>query len=184
MKGSGYEFGSGNYECGFDFDDDHDGHSEYMATGIMNGDYPRPEEGTLDDWLQSANPDIVLWHLGTYDLWERVAAVQIIQAFDFILNKVRGKNPNVYVLVMEIVPMGPPECLACTEWAEGFNAQVVQWAQRVNTAASPVVSVDCYTGLDLDVDTEDGMLLIESGAEKVCQALLLPLEAALQKFAC
>jgi lysophospholipase L1-like esterase len=131
-----------------------------------------------------ANPDVVLWHLGTNDIWNNVAPAQILQAFDFILNKVRGKNPNVYVLVAQIIPMSASMCGECPQRVPAFNSQVVQWAQRVNTAASPVISVDCYTGFNAATDTADGVHPSDSGNEKISQAWLKPLETALQTFSC
>jgi mannan endo-1,4-beta-mannosidase len=171
-------------DCGFQYDGENDGHWGYLATEVMNGNYKRPEEGTIDSWLQVANPDVVIMHFGTNDCWNNIAPAQILQAFDFILNKIRGKNPNAYLLVAQIIPLTPSGCGDCPQRVTTFNAQVVSWAQRVNTAASPVVSVDCHTGFDGASDTSDGGHPTDSGNEKISNAWLKPVETALQTFSC
>jgi lysophospholipase L1-like esterase len=170
--------------CGEEYDGDNDGHGAYLVTGIMNGNYPRPEEGTVDSWVQNANPDIVLMHFGTNDVMSNIASSQILQAFDFILNKIRGKNPQAILLVAQIIPVAASSCGQCSQSIPALNAAIATWAEQRNTAASPVIAVDHYIGFNANVDTKDGIHPSDSGDQKMMNAWLKPVEAALQSFSC
>ncbi|HEX9538845.1 MAG TPA: hypothetical protein VGA04_11820, partial [Streptosporangiaceae bacterium] len=48
--------------CGIPYDGNNEGHGGALATGIVS-------QNLLPGWLAATNPDIVMMHLGTNDVW-------------------------------------------------------------------------------------------------------------------
>ena len=92
----------------------------------------------------------------------------------------RQANPNVVVLVAELIPMNPVNtatcstclCTACAGRLTALNAVIGGaggWAATHTTAASPVIVVDQFTGYDATVgaDSQDGVHPNASGSTKI-----------------
>src|SRR5688500_15151682 len=93
----GVSGGGCNY--GYSYDVDHEGHGGYSATGIA-------DNNQLPPWLAAARPDIVLMHLGTNDMWGGYIPTDTkIAAFTKLVGQMRANNPNVKILVAQIIPM-------------------------------------------------------------------------------
>jgi lysophospholipase L1-like esterase len=167
--------------CGFEYDGEHDGHGGYLITGIQNGDYPSGD-GPFDSWLSIAQPDIVLLHMGTNDAWSGIATEKICAGYTWALEKIRAQNPNVYILIAQIIPLSPREfdCPDCPDRVVELDAAIVEWAKKYNTANSPIVAVDQWTGFDTTTDTYDGVHPNDAGIEKVAAGWLKPLETAIR----
>jgi lysophospholipase L1-like esterase len=78
--------------CGVSYDGDNEGHGGYLATNIAS-------QNLLPGWLSSTNPDVVIMHLGTNDVWSSISPSNLLAAFTKLVGQMRANNPNVKVLV-------------------------------------------------------------------------------------
>ncbi|KRV49740.1 hypothetical protein AQ490_18740 [Wenjunlia vitaminophila] len=157
---------------GLPHDGDHEGHSGYRATGIADRDQ-------LPDWLAATDPDVVVMHLGTNDVWRHVPNDEVLDAFTTLVEQMRDHNPQVRVLVAQIIPMAPANCPGCARQVAALNAEIPGWARSMTTARSPVTVVDQWTGFDTATDTRDGVHPTPSGDRKIADRWYPPLAAAL-----
>ncbi|KAI5792539.1 SGNH hydrolase-type esterase domain-containing protein [Peziza echinospora] len=158
--------------CGFAYDGENEGHGGYLATNIAS-------QNQLVPWLASSQPDIVLMHLGTNDVWSNIAPSVILEAFSKLVDQMRASKSTMKILVAQIIPMAPPTCTECGARVVALNAAIVPWAASKSTAASPIVVVDQWTGFVPATDTYDGVHPGDTGIVKIADKWYPPLVAAL-----
>ncbi len=146
--------------CGVTYDGDNEGHGGYLATNIAS-------QNMLPGWLSATLPDVVMMHLGTNDVWSNIAPATILASFTTLVGQMRASNPNMRILVAQILPMNPSTCAECGARVVAFNAAIPAWAAGLSTTASPIVVVDQWTGFDTAVDTYDGVHPSDSGNVKI-----------------
>ena len=164
------------------YDRDNEGHGGYIVTDILKtaGTGTRPGGADTSDpyvsdardlatWFDGRPADIVLMHFGTNDVWNNFTPANILNAYTAILNKLRMVNPNVRVMVAQIIPLQPSGCNDCPTRAQNLNAQIPAWAASNSTAASPITVVDQFTGFNpaQGQDTSDGVHPNASGSTKI-----------------
>ncbi|WP_347331751.1 GDSL-type esterase/lipase family protein [Marinimicrobium locisalis] len=150
--------------CGMAHDGDNEGHGGYLATNIAYDDL-------LPGWLRQTNPDVIIMHLGTNDVWSNRPTDDILEAFTTLVEQMRANNPAMAILVAQIIPMDPNEsCGQCNQRVQALNAAIPGWAQNLGTEQSPIVVVDQYSGFDYNADTYDGVHPNDSGDEKIAEA--------------
>lgn len=74
-----------------DWDQHHEGHSGYLAIDIANN--------YLTGWLASAKPDVVMFMLGTNDVFQSHSTSDIIAAYTKMVQEMRASNPNTKIIV-------------------------------------------------------------------------------------
>jgi lysophospholipase L1-like esterase len=158
--------------CGVTYDGDNEGHGGILATNIVS-------QNQLPGWLSATHPDIVMMHLGTNDVWNNIAPATILAAFGTLVDQMRASNPNMKILVAQIIPMNPSGCAECAARVVAFDNQIPAWANAKSTAASPVIVVDQWTGFDDSTDTADGVHPNDSGNVKMSNRWYPPLAALL-----
>ncbi|GIJ46310.1 hypothetical protein Val02_31960 [Virgisporangium aliadipatigenens] len=158
--------------CGVAHDGDNEGHGGYLATNIAN-------QNLLPGWLSATDPDVVLMHLGTNDVWSNIAPAAILSAFTTLVNQMRAANPDMRVLVAQIIPMNPATCAECGARTVAFNAAIPAWAAGLSTARSPIVVVDQWSGFSTATDTYDGVHPNASGDQKMSDRWYPPLRTVL-----
>jgi len=146
--------------CGVAYDGDNEGHGGFLATNIAN-------QNQLPGWLGATHPDIVVMHLGTNDVWNNVPAVTILAAYSTLVDQMRASNPNMKILVAQIIPMNASNCAECGQRVVTLNAAIPAWAAGLTTAASPNTVVDQWTGFDTATDTYDGVHPNDAGNQKI-----------------
>ncbi|SHJ21018.1 GDSL-like Lipase/Acylhydrolase family protein [Nocardiopsis flavescens] len=147
--------------CGFAYDGDHEGHGGYLVTNVA-------AQGLLPGWLEHADPDTVLMHFGTNDVWSGVPTAGILAAYDTLLAQMRAHDPGIRLLVAQIIPMDPDRsCGTCGQGVRDLNAALPDWAAANTTPESPVTVVDQWTGFDTDEDTYDGVHPSASGDRRI-----------------
>ena len=156
--------------CGIPFDGDNEGHGGYLATNIAN-------QNLLPGWLSATNPDIVMMHLGTNDVWNNIAPTTILAAYSTLVNQMRANNPHMRILVAQITPMNPSGCSACAQRVINLNAVIPGWASSKSTAQSPITVVNQWTGYNDSTDTIDGVHPNASGNAKIAAKWYSPLTA-------
>lgn len=138
-----------------------------IVAGITDARTCQPFCPTLADLttaFDAVKPDVVLMHFGTNDVWSAVPAADILNAYDAVIDALRGANPDVTILVAQIIPMDVTSatcsgcsCPSCPTAVPALNAKIAAWAPTRSTAASPIIVVDQYTGFDAAADTRDGV---------------------------
>jgi lysophospholipase L1-like esterase len=146
-----------------DFDQDHEGHCGWTAADVL------VEVGT---WASSAEPDVVLVHLGTNDVAQGRTAEDIVADLGGIVDVIRGHNLQATVLLAQIAAASDPE-------TEGLNAQIADLAAAKHTDESPVKVVDQWTGFSIIDDSYDGVHPNEQGEQKIAEAWYAALQAVL-----
>jgi lysophospholipase L1-like esterase len=147
--------------CSVAHDGDHEGHGGFSATGIA-------DQNQLPPWLSATNPDIVLMHLGTNDMWGgHIPLENKITAITKLVGQMRANNPNMKIIVAQIIPMGANACATCPADVIAFNNRIPGWAASLTTAQSPIVVVDQWTGFNTATDTGDGVHPNDAGFQKM-----------------
>ncbi|KAL1839643.1 hypothetical protein VTJ49DRAFT_1304 [Mycothermus thermophilus] len=126
------------------WDQRHEGHSGWLAIDIANN--------YLTNWLRSTPADIVMFMLGTNDVFRGRSTNDIINAYTKMVQIMRAANPRMKIIVDLVIPLsfnnGPITQL---------NARIPEWARSLNTTESPIVIADCYTGFNAMSDLRDGV---------------------------
>ncbi|KAI0026197.1 carbohydrate esterase family 3 protein [Xylariomycetidae sp. FL0641] len=143
--------GSGKTEnnCGdTKYDRDNEGHSGFLAINIANNKQ-------LVGWLQRNPADVITMHLGTNDIVQQNKPVdQILAAFTTLVGVMRDSNPNMKIIVAQIIPMG----LGSFNTAiQNLNKAIPAWAEGLNKTESPIWVVDQYTGFSGSTMLRDGV---------------------------
>jgi lysophospholipase L1-like esterase len=146
--------------CGVPYDGDNEGHGGALASGIVS-------QGQLPGWLAATNPNIVLMHLGTNDVWNGQSQTAILASYSTLVGQMRANNPNMTVLVAQIIPMNPTNCTMCAQGVVNLDAAIPAWAASLSTTQSPIVVVDQWTGFNDATDTVDGVHPNDSGNQKM-----------------
>ncbi|GAA4636835.1 hypothetical protein GCM10023196_088170 [Actinoallomurus vinaceus] len=163
----------GGCNYGYSYDGDNEGHGGYAATGIA-------DQNQLPPWLDAAKPDIVLMHLGTNDMWGgSIPTDSILAAYTKLVGQMRANNPNMKIIVAQIIPMNPSSCPTCAAGVVALDKAIPGWASGLTTAQSPIVVVDQWTGFDPATDTGDGVHPNDTGFQKMADRWYPPLAQAL-----
>jgi len=163
------------------YDRDNQGYSSSLVTevvaGITNARTCDPACPTLAEVAAAfaqAEPDVILMHFGTNDVWNGRPIEAIVSAYSQIVQAARAANPAVTVLTAQIIPMNVTNatcagctCANCARDVPALNARIVSWAAGISTAASPVRVVDQFTGYDAAQDNVDGVHPNAGGAAKI-----------------
>jgi lysophospholipase L1-like esterase len=159
--------------CSVPFDEDHEGHAGFAATGIA-------DQNQLPPWLAATSPDIVLMHLGTNDMWGgTISTDAILAAYSKLVDQMRASNPNMKIIVAQIIPMEPPSCIGCAQRVVALDNAIPSWAAGKTTARSPITVVDQWTGFDAATDTIDGVHPNDIGFQKLADRWYPAVTAAL-----
>jgi parallel beta-helix repeat protein len=136
-----------------DFDMDHEGHSGWRADEILT---------QIENWATTFQPDIVLIHLGSNDIFQYQSNSGTIFELGQIIDKLRLVNPNIKILLAQIIP-SIYEANAIID----FNQRLPGLAASKNTPQSPVVVVDMWTGFSVSLDMYDGVHPNDAGDQKM-----------------
>lgn len=144
-----------------DFDLDHEGHSGFRTDEILL---------QLDDWVESAQPDVVLIHLGTNDILQVQSAESTVDELGQVIDTLRDENPNVTIFLAQIIPTinNNDELLA-------LNEQIPVLAAEKDLEDSPIIVVDQFSGFSLADDTYDSIHPNSDGENKIAEQWLTSL---------
>jgi parallel beta-helix repeat protein len=138
-----------------DFDMDHEGHSGWRADEIL---------AQIENWATTFQPDIVLIHLGSNDIFQYQSNSGTIFELGQIIDKLRLVNPSIKILLAQIIP-SIYEANAIID----FNQRLPGLAASKNTPQSPVVVVDLWTGFSVSLDMYDGVHPNDAGDQKMAE---------------
>lgn len=137
-----------------DFDQNHEGHWGWRADEVL---------GQLAVWATTAQPEVVLLHLGHNDLWQGQTVASTVDDLTSIIGVLRAANSNVIILIAQVIP----STVGALSEIPVLNAEIAVLAAAVTTGESPVIVVDQWTDFDAAVDTYDGVHPNQSGEEKM-----------------
>ncbi|MBB6474789.1 cellulose binding domain-containing protein [Sphaerisporangium rubeum] len=158
--------------CGVSYDGDNEGHGGALVTNVA-------DQNQLPAWLSATNPDIVLMHFGTNDVWSNRPTQTILAAYSKLVDQMRANNPRMKILVAKIIPMSVSSCPECGNRVISLNADIPAWAAAKSTSASPIVVVDHWTAFSTAQNTYDGVHPNASGDQKMSDAWYPPLKSLL-----
>jgi lysophospholipase L1-like esterase len=158
--------------CGFPYDGENEGHGGALVTTVA-------DQNQLVGWLAATQPDVVLLHFGTNDVWSDRPTEAILTAYGKLVSQMRASNPAMKILVAQIIPMNPPSCPECAQRVINLNAAIPGWAATQTTAISPVTVVDQWTGFNTATDTGDGVHPNDTGSIKIANRWYPALAATL-----
>ena len=131
---------------GHSFPNIHEGHFGWTATQIRDN---------LDGWMVDYDADLVFIHLATNDLKAPLSIAPSITRIGEVIDKLQNDNPNVTVLVAQILPYykGPPQTTnplfpteadldAYNDRIIAFNTLVDSTVASWSTASSRVYAVE------------------------------------------
>ncbi len=146
--------------CGQEHDGDNEGHGGELVTNTA-------DRNLLPARLAATRPDVVMMHFGTNDVWSNIPPDRILAAYTKLVEQMRASNPDMRVLVAQIIPMNPGTCAACAQRVVDLNARIPAWAGATSTSRSPVTVVDQWTGFSTATDTYDGVHPDASGDDRI-----------------
>ncbi len=158
--------------CGFAYDGENEGHGGALVSAVAAQDQ-------LVGWLAASDPDVVLMHFGTNDVWSNFAPETILAAYTKLVGQMRASNPAMKILVAQIIGMNASNCADCGQRVINLNAAIPAWAAGLTTAASPIKVVDQWTGFVPATDTYDGVHPNDAGNVKIADRWYPALSAAL-----
>ncbi len=135
------------------YDGHNEGHSGYLVTDLAN----EGPGGEMDQWFSASPPDVLLMHMGTNDVWNKIPTTTILDAYGTAIDTVRKYSPKVVILLAQIIPMNPSNCSVCAAGVQKLDAAIPAWAAAKSTKSSPIVLVDQFTGFNDAKDTIDGV---------------------------
>ncbi|KAJ3051596.1 hypothetical protein HK097_007377 [Rhizophlyctis rosea] len=154
--------------CNFAFDSEHEAVGGSSAIQVAN-------QGTMRTWMKNGQPDIVLMHFGTNDMFSGYPTPEpVLNAYTTILSQARETNPNVKFIVAQIIPMA-----CCNARVQHLNSAIPGWAAANTRSNSPITVVDNWTGFDLNAWTGDGVHPNEAGSAYMAAAWYPAVAAAL-----
>ena len=146
-----------------DFDMDHDGHSGWKASDLLNQPDWDKQRGNIRDWLLTYTPDIALLEFGTNEVFQCVTNRDAINNIDTVIQLLREKNKSVKIFLAQIPPLGAAWadkklCNNDIEYAKAvieFNKAILQYGKAKSSTASPIIIVDQFSGVNPAVDMYD-----------------------------
>jgi lysophospholipase L1-like esterase len=128
-------------------DPNHEGHYGWRADEILNGRTSEPAAGKLVYWLPASQPDVILLHIGTNDIWqgnqdanEVNSILNVIDAYEVS----SGKNIPVFLArIIDKYPNNPAtttynndlNTMATKRIANGDNIIIVNMQYAINYPA-------------------------------------------------
>ncbi len=145
-------------------DPDHEGHWGWKIGQLIDG---------IDAWLASANPNVVLLHIGTNDMHDNYRAETAPARLGELIDKITTAAPGVTVLVSSLVPSSDP---ATQKRIETFNDTVPGLVETRRSTGFRIGYVD-MSGVTTH-DLADELHPKDSGYIKMANAFYDGLERA------
>lgn len=122
-------------------------HSGWRADQILNGLENKKEAG-LSTWLSAYRADVALIHLGTNDMYQKQTPESTRDEIEQIIIKLRGNNPAIKIVLAKVIPMRTDASIP------RLNQLIAELAMTLDQPSSPVVSVDMYSGFNINTDMQ------------------------------
>ena len=173
-----------------DFDMDHDGHSGWKASDVLNQPDWDKQRGNIRDWLLTYTPDIALLEFGTNEVFQCIKNTDAINNIDTVIQLLREKNKSVKILLAQIPPLGAAWadkklCSNDIEYSKAvieFNKAILQYGKAKNSTGSPIIIVDQFTDVNPAVDMYDDIHPNAIGEKKMAEKWFDAIKKYLRKL--
>ncbi len=155
------------------FDTDHEGHWGWRADQILNG---YQGAGKLVDFVKMNNPDIVLMHLGSNDIFRGESIQEIEADLTSIINTLISYNKDVIILIAQIIPVTNDQINMRIAL---LNKKIVQI--KLNHSDKNIVVVNQFEGFNPHTDTYDGIHPNAAGEEKMAKKWYIALQSVMNR---
>lgn len=125
-----------------DFDPEHEGHWGWTINEVLQ---------ELERWVQAAQPDAVLVHLGSNDLFGGESPEAVAAELADLIERIRSVKPRVAIFLALLIPAQGMEAI----FAE--TNKHIRLLERLAGPESPVIVVDMFEGFDPARHTYDGV---------------------------
>jgi lysophospholipase L1-like esterase len=119
----------------------------------------------VGDWLQAAQPDIILLLIGTNDIVQGYDLERAPARLDALIDDLFRHCPEVQVFVGSIPPIDEPHLNARVQ---AYNQAIAQRIQARQVQGDRLIFVDLYAGLTSE-DLADGIHPNRQGHRKIAQ---------------
>jgi lysophospholipase L1-like esterase len=138
-----------------------EGHGGMQVTDLASS-------GQLESWLSSTNPDIIIMHFGTNDIWASKSTSTILNSYTILVSQMRKNNAKMKIMVAKLLPMYPSGSGDLyNNRVIDLNSSIDNWAKELSTTQSPIIVVDQYSGFNSTTDTSDGVHENDNGDIKI-----------------
>lgn len=135
-----------------DFDLDHEGYWGYEVELILPFIAAR---------ISTYQPDIVLVHLGTNDVFQGQSIASTIEELATLIDTMRTEKPNIKIFLAKVIPSHKANSQLTL-----LNTQIEILAKALNSETSPIILVDQNTGYSIS-DNYDGTHPNVTGEQKI-----------------
>jgi lysophospholipase L1-like esterase len=127
----------------------HEGHSGFTISDL---DFCIQNAG----WLYQAQPNMILLHIGTNDVWDTGLA-KAPDKLSLLLEHIYAQLPETtYVIVAQIIPMNSDATGENGQLAQ-YNAKIPAVVDRFRKQGKNVFSVDMWGAIQSNADLYDGL---------------------------
>lgn len=126
-----------------DFDQDHEGHWMYTLDDML----PK-----IPGWLSNANPDVILLHMGSNDLFRDHGIEDTRLQLELLLDRIYQHNPRAAVFLAKLIPS-----VARADLVARFNREIVAIAEQRSAEGLRVYLVDLFDTIKPPQDLYDGI---------------------------
>lgn len=119
----------------------------------------------VGDWLQAAQPDIILLLIGTNDIVQGYSLDRAPARLEALIDNLFQHQPEVQVFVGSIPPIDEPQLNA---QVQTYNQAIAQQIQARQAKGDRLIFVDLYAGLTSE-DLADGIHPNRQGHRKIAQ---------------
>jgi lysophospholipase L1-like esterase len=137
----------------YDFDQNHEAWSGIRADQMLPN---------IPGWLSAANPEIVLLHLGTNDIWQGYSPGATAARIGQIIDAIRSVKPSIKIVLAQIIPLASYEAKIVE-----LNQALASLAASKHTSQSPIKLVDQYSGFSLSSHSYDNVHTNNAGSQRM-----------------
>jgi lysophospholipase L1-like esterase len=146
-------------------DPSHQGRDGWHANELLNGRTSAPAEGKLADWLVTDQPDVILLHIGTNDIYHGDQDVNEVNAILDEIDEYEINNNKHITVVLALIINWKTYNSATTV----FNNQVNAMALGRIATGDDIIIVDMESALSYPSDMADTLHPNDSGYTKMAQ---------------
>ncbi len=137
-------------------DRNHQGHSGWRIDELHR---------RVGDWLDAAEPDVILLLIGTNDIVQGHSLDTAPTRLDRLIDEVLRHRPQAQIFVGSIPPIDAPDLNARVE---AYNQAIAQQIQARQSQGDRLIFVDLYSGLTPN-DLADGIHPNRQGHRKIAE---------------
>lgn len=157
-------------------DNQHDGHGGWTIQELISGNPDVLSEGSVSDWLEDEQPDVILLMIGTNDLLQNENLSQAPDRLTALITKIYDELPTVKLFVASVPPLtkssdDPAQTLA-------FNSEIPGIVQDFKSNGRDISFVDMFNALEPSDLLPDGTHPTAAGYAKVANTWSNALRAA------